>query len=59
MFSIHEYLDSEKAGTEVCVYVLCSLLNGDVELNSEKLMKRRLASGDVVNGVVEQVDTAF
>ena len=41
------------------MYVLCSLLNGDVEMNSEKLMKRKLASGDVVNGVVEQVDTAI
>lgn len=41
-----------------CVYVLCSLLNSDAELNSEQLMKRKLSPGDIINGVVEQVDTA-
>ena len=40
------------------MYVLCSLLSGDVEWNSEQVMKKRLASGDVVNGVVEQVANA-
>ena len=34
---------------------MCSLLGTDVELNSEQLMKRKFSSGDVVNGVVEQV----
>ena len=33
----------------------CSLLDVDVEVNSEQLLKKKISRGDVVNGVVEQV----
>ena len=33
----------------------CSLLDADVEMNSEQLLRKKFSQGEVVNGVVEQV----
>jgi hypothetical protein len=36
-------------------YLPFSLLDADVEVNSEQLLRKKFSRGEVVNGVVEQV----